>query len=266
MKPKFETIFCAAAIAVAVVFAVQNRSLHTQLAQAEEKAALASVSIVSAGDPANRLHASPEAIDHAGQMVSNASEAGESVDQEEFDNAPSERVREPVSQPNSDGREERWSHRREWENATEEEREAHRREFRERMQAHANKQIADFEEKLSLDPEQCSAFEMELEAFDTRVREIGERFAVMVDGGVKFGVEMQARIMNEMSAAMLDAYDGLGEVLPEGWRENGGEFNVMFGISPGSLAPLFDALGRNGAFGSHGPGPFGPFHRGPKRP
>ena len=116
------------------------------------------------------------------------------------------------------------------------------------MQEHAAAQIADFEKKAGLDLDQCAAFELELESFDSRIREIAERYAVMVDGGMQPGFEMQARIMNEMSAAALDAYAGIGELVPGGQGGDDAGFNLMFGLSPDSLSPLFDSFRRSGAF------------------
>ena len=86
----------------------------------------------------------------------------------------------------------------------------------------------------------------------------------MIDGGMAPDFEMQVRMMNEMSEAALDAYDGLDEVLPEGWRKSGGSFNMLFGMSPTSLEPVFDAMRRTGGPAARGPGPFGPFMGGPR--
>lgn len=266
MKNAIPTIFCTAAIAAAAVLAVQNRALRSELARAEARAAAlpstesAPPVRVAGNDPAP---GAPDAPEQAAPAVAPAPEAPPAIpaaaDREAFDKAVEERAAARVEEIEKERRDEREARRREWENATEEEREAHRREFQARMQEHATAQISEFETKAGLDVEQCAAFEMELESFDSRVREIAERFAVMVDGGVPFGFEMQTRIMNEMSAAVLDAYDGIAEVLPDGAREKGGEFNMMFGVSPSSLNSLFDAMRRSGAFGPRGPGPFGPF-------
>lgn len=263
MKTALPTLLCAAALAAAAALAVQNRALRAELARAGAR-----------GVPPPPAQAAPEApgAPEAGGAAADASSAPVSApavpaaaDREAFEKAVEERAAARAEEIEKERRDEREARRREWENASEEEREAHRREFQARMQEHATAQITEFETKAGLDVEQCSAFEMELEAFDARVREIAERFSVMVDGGVPFGFEMQARILNEMSAAAIDAYAGIGEVLPEGARENGGEFNMMFGLSPSSLNPLFDAMRRSGAFGMHGPGPFGPFRGRPPR-
>lgn len=201
----------------------------------------------------------PSASPAAPQAAVSAQAVAGGWDKEAFEKAVEERAAARAKEIEDQQRNEREAHRREWENATEEEREEYRRQFRERMQAHSAAQISEFETKAGLDDNQCAAFEMELEAFDNRVREIAERFAVMIDGGVAPGFEMQARIMNEMSAAAVDAYAGINDALPEGWREKGGDFNMIFGMSPVSMSPLFDAMRRAGVFGPHGPGPFGPF-------
>lgn len=263
MKNAIPTIFCAAAIAAAAALAVQNRALRSELARAETRAAALPSAESAPPESAASHDPAPDAPEQAAPAVAPAPEAPPAIpaaaDREAFEKAVEERAAARVEEIEKERRDEREARRREWENATEEEREAHRREFQARMQEHATAQITEFETKAGLDVEQCAAFEMELETFDARVREIAERFAVMVDGGVPFGFEMQTRIMNEMSAAVLDAYDGIAEVLPDGAREKGGEFNMMFGVSPSSLNSLFDAMRRSGAFGPRGPGPFGPF-------
>lgn len=266
MKNAIQTIFCAAAIAAAAVLAVQNRALRSELARAEARAAALPSAESAPPERAASHDPAPDALDapeQAAPAVAPAPEAPPAIpaaaDREAFEKAVEERAAARVEELERERRDEREARRREWENATEEEREAHRREFQARMQEHATAQITEFETRAGLDVEQCAAFEMELESFDSRIREIAERFAVMVDGGVPFGFEMQTRIMNEMSAAVLDAYDGIAEVLPDGAREKGGEFNMMFGVSPSSLNSLFDAMRRSGAFGPRGPGPFGPF-------
>ncbi len=261
MKNTIPTLFGAVAVAAAVALAFQNRSLRAELARARAGSAEAG-EVQEAAPPAETPSASAEAETSAPQDVP----AG--VDREAFEKAVEERALSRAKEIEDQQRNEREARRREWENATEEEREEHRKQFRERMQAHSAAQITEFETKAGLDVDQCAAFEMELEAFDNRVREIAERFAVMIDGGVAPGFEMQAMIMKEMSAAAVDAYAGINDALPENWRERGGDFNMIFGMSPVSMSPLFDAMRRAGVFGPHGPGPFGPFdgRRGRSRP
>lgn len=263
MKRTLPLLFCAAALVAVAALAFQNRSLRASLARAEARLAAG-----GAGAPPPSAETVPAAaaaeVEATPKGVpTQAPSAG--VDGEAFEKAVEERAAARAEEIARARRDEREARRREWENATEEEREEHRRQFQTRMQEHATAQITEFETKTGLDVEQCSAFEMELEAFDAKVRAISERFAVMIDGGVPAGFEMQARIMNEMSTAALDAYAGINEVLPEGWREKGGDFNMLFGMSPSSMNPLFDAMRRAGVFGRRGPGPFGPF-RGRQRP
>ena len=245
-----------AAVAAAVALAIQNRSLRAELARVETDFAAAREASGTARSPELP---SADAGRPAPQDAVAPQDVPGRVDREAFEKAVEERAVARAKEMEDQQRNEREAHRREWENATEEEREEHRKQFRERMQAHSAAQISEFETKVGLDVEQCAAFEMELETFDNRVREIAERFAVMIDGGVAPGFELQARLLNEMSAAAIDAYDGIDDALPEGWREKGGDFNMIFGMSPVSMAPLFDAMRRAGVFGPHGPGPFGPF-------
>ena len=257
MKRTVSLLLYLAAFAAVVALACQNRSLRASLARAEAQLAAG-----GAGAPRPSPETAPAAA--AAESGTPPKDAPTQpppggMDGEAFEKAVEERAAVRAEEIARARRDEREARRREWENATEEEREEHRRQFQARMQEHATAQITEFETKAGLDVEQCSAFEMELEAFDAKVRAIAERFAVMIDGGVPAGFEMQARIMNEMSTAALDAYAGINEVLPEGWREKGGDFNMIFGMSPSSMNPLFDAMRRTGVFGRRGPGPFGPF-------
>ncbi len=264
-------LMAALACAAAVALAVQNRALRASLARAETevadlKAAAAEKSS-RPGTPAVATAAAPQSAPTASPAAAPDADTAER-DRASFEKAVEERAAARADEIVRERHEEREARRREWENATDEEREARRREFQKRMQEHATAQLAKFEADAALDDTQCAAFEMELEAFDSRVKDIAERYAVMIDGGVPLDFEMQLRMMNEMSSVALDAYTGLDEVLPEGWRKAGdGSFNVMFGISPSSLEPIFDAIQRSsGTSGLHGPGgPFGGFPGGGRR-
>ena len=55
-------------------------------------------------------------------------------------------------------------------------------------------------------------------------------------------------MLNEMSAAVLDAYAGLDESLPEGWRERDEGFALLLGISPEAGEALFRVMRRSGGF------------------
>lgn len=102
------------------------------------------------------------------------------------------------------------------------------------------------------------------DALNGRVREIAEEFAAAIDDGVPLDFELQLQMLHAFSGATLDAYAGFDEVLPEDWRERGEGYNMMFGISPDSMSPLFDAIYRSGVTPG-GPGGFGPIPPPPQR-
>jgi len=171
---------------------------------------------------------------------------------EDFDKAVEKRVAERMETMRKEREEQREAWRRERENETPEQREARRREFQERIQEHSAAQIRSFIEKAGLDEAQSAAFEGELAALDERVREIAGVFAEDIGNGAKFDFETQAQLIYNMSAAVIDTYAGLDEVLPEGWRERDEEFNVLFGIGADAMNPLFDTLMQNGGHGMRG--------------
>lgn len=178
-----------------------------------------------------------------------------------------ERVEKRLEEIRREREAEREARRREWENMTDEQRAARRAEFQARMQEHASARLTEFIEKAELDENQCLALADELDLLDSRVREIAEAFAADINAGAPFSFETQMQLLNNVSSAVIDAYSGLDESLPEGWREKDGEFNVMFGIGPDAINPLMDAMHKKGMFGMGGfpfmgMPPRGPRHRG----
>lgn len=238
----------AAALAVA---AARNRALDRELvnARAELDAmrdALASAERAKPGPPPRKRAVEDKGIPRPAAPQP-AAETGE-----DFDKAVEKRVSERMETMRREREEQREAWRRERENETPEQREARRKEFQERMQEHSAAQIRSFIEKAGLDEAQSAAFEGELAALDERVREIANVFAEDIGNGAKFDFETQAQLIYNMSAAVMDAYAGLDEVLPGGWRERDEEFNVLFGIGADAMNPLFDTLRQSGAHGMRG--------------
>ena len=180
-------------------------------------------------------------------------------DREKFDKAVEARVEERIAAREAERAAEREARRRAWENETEEQRAARRQEFQARMREYAGERIAEFVEKTGLDEAQQAAFQGEMEILDARVREIADTFTGALEEGVPAGFETQMHLLNEMSAAVLDAYAGLDESLPEGWRERDEGFALLLGISPEAGEALFRAMRRSGGFRPGGPGGPGPF-------
>ena len=247
------------AVATAAL-AVRNRSLGAELAEA--RAALAAARESAPGKAPPRPRA-PKAA--PGRTVVPGKAEAAPVDGAAFDRAVEERAAALVEEERQRRDAERAERRRAWESETEEQREARRREFQERMREQASARLGEFAEKAGLDDRQCDALESELGLLDARVREIAGSFAEAVGEGAKFDFEAQMQLLNSMSAAVLDAYAGLDEKLPAGWRERDEGFNVMLGIGPDAFNPLFETLRRSGMRGFGSLAPFMGGVGGPRR-
>ena len=257
MKKSIPYILVAVcAIALGAV-CVKNHALRANLAKTEaELAELRNApAVVVAPTQALKPERQPRAI-----QPKPAPSAPE-TDGPALEKVVEERVEKRLEEIRREREAEREARRREWENMTDEQRAARRSEFQARMQEHASARLTEFIEKAELDENQCLALADELDLLDSRVREIAESFAADINAGAPFSFETQMQLLNNVSAAVIDAYSGLDESLPEGWREKDGEFNVMFGIGPDAINPLMDAMHKKGVFGMGG----FPFMGGPPR-
>lgn len=247
--------YCMAAVfAVALAaLAAKNRALRADLE--DTRAALAALK--AAPPPTSKA----ERPKRAPRRPPRGASGEAAFDKDKFDKAVEEqveqRVEERVAQREAQREAEREARRRAWENETDEQREARRQEFHARIKEHAAKQLAEFIEKTHLDENQQAALEGELGVLDSRIREISEEFAAAVDEGLPFAFETQMQLLNNISTAVLDAYDGLDASLPEGWRESDDGFVVMMGINPDSGDALFRSLIKAGVMGRGPGGPFG---------
>ena len=255
------------AVVFAAAFAAQsvaNRALRDNLATVKSELA----AVKEAWRPSTRQSA-PSIAEPPPQMRTPVEEppvaALPEFDEAEFDKAVEERVAEREKEREEERQAEREARRRAWENETDEQREARRQEFQTRMKEHAAQRVAEFAEKAQLDETQKAALDGELQQLGSRVREIADGFAAAVEEGASFGFETQMQLLNEMSAAVLDAYAGLDESLPEGWRDHDDGFVIMLGIGPEAGESIFRAMRRSGGFR---PGGFGPFQGGrpPRQP
>lgn len=232
-----------------VALGVRNHALGVALAAKEaalaaKEAELAAVQM-TAGDTNERTNV-PQQVP-TGQADDAHGEGEDDIAGEEnIEQEVETRVQQRLEAIQREREQEREARRREWENMTDEERDEKRREFQSRMVEFSTKKLDEFVEKTGLDEGQRLAFEDELGALDARMREIVQDFADYVEEGGNFGFEEQLLMVSESSAALLDAYAGLDDVLPEGWREKDCDFNVMFGIGPDAINPLMDALRKKG--------------------
>ena len=237
------------AVATAAL-AVRNSALVAELAEVRETLAARESELEKASKQPPAPKARPI------RVVERREVEPAPIDVAAFDKAVEERAEALVEERRQQREAEREERRRAWEGGTEEEREARRREFQDRMREHAEARLTEFVEKVGLDDQQLAAVETELGNLDSRVREIVGSFAAAVDKGGKFDFESQMQLLNNMSAAVLDAYTGLDEALPKGWRDRDEEFNVMLGIGPDAFNPLVNSLRKSG---NRGFGAFMPF-------
>ena len=98
-----------------------------------------------------------------------------------------------------------------------------------------------FMTRVQLDDKQQEDFDTSLEAMNLRVGETIDRWAAQVRQAGVMTPESGLRMMNEISQALLLAYDDLDRRLPQDWRQKAGpRFELMTFVDPEVLTPLQD--------------------------
>lgn len=228
-------------IGSALAMVAQNRSLSRNLAEARRALAELDAPGIRVVAPSEtrvvevEVAAAPKspAAQPAGPAAVETQAA--TIDEATLEKAVQERME--AMRRNREAERERW--RRERENETEEQREERRKAFQQRMQEHAAERLAEFAQKTGLNETQGAALETVLTDLDGRVREVADSWAATIRETGSFGPEARLQFLNDMSALATDAYAGLDEVLPEGWRDGDGELNVFQVIGPDAADSLF---------------------------
>jgi len=102
-----------------------------------------------------------------------------------------------------------------------------------------------FISRAELDAQQAAEFDTTIEAMNLRVGETVDKWAARIRQEGSMSPESGLRMMNEISQAMILAYDDLDRRLPPEWRQKAGpRFEMMTFVDPEVLTPLqeFDQL------------------------
>ena len=234
MKTKSFLFFCVGAavgaLAAAVPFCMRLGDLDRQLAEAGNAlSAMKTVAPVHSMPARRELW--PEA-DFEGLPEPYGSDGGDAVE-EEAAAAPVKVSDQPelASPPAAPRRREPPSEEqmREWFS-----------EMNRRNQERAKMNTLEFAERIGCGEDQQEKIFAISDEMNMRVSEIAASWAEYLREQGRFSQECRLRIMYDISAAVVDAYDNLDKVLPDGWREDQGGWDVGSLIDWSGLGPLMD--------------------------
>ena len=96
-----------------------------------------------------------------------------------------------------------------------------------------------FISRAELDAQQAAEFDTAIEVMNLRVGETVDKWATRIRQEGRMSPESGLRMMNEVSQAMIMAYDDLDRRLPPEWRQKTGpRFELMTFVDPEVLTPL----------------------------
>jgi hypothetical protein len=98
-----------------------------------------------------------------------------------------------------------------------------------------------FVERTGLEPEKAAQFDVLIEAMNLRLGATVDRWAEAIRKDENFTAETGARMMHELSEAVVITYDEMDRKLPAGWREQAGpRFELVRFVDPEVLTPFQD--------------------------
>ncbi|MCX6998456.1 MAG: hypothetical protein NTV49_15580 [Kiritimatiellaeota bacterium] len=98
---------------------------------------------------------------------------------------------------------------------------------------------SNFMARVDLEAQQAADFDTTIEAMNLRVGATIDKWAARIRQEGSLSPESGVRIMNEVSQAMILAYDDLDRRLPPEWRQKAGpRFELMTFVDPEVLTPL----------------------------
>ncbi len=86
-------------------------------------------------------------------------------------------------------------------------------------------------------PEEAAKFDVLVQAMNLRMRDRFEKFAAAVQAGEPITPEVGARMIRDLSEAVVLTYDEMDRELPS-WRQNGGRLDLGDLIDPSVAEPL----------------------------
>ena len=118
--------------------------------------------------------------------------------------------------------------------------------FLEKMRERSQRRLKAFVAKTGLNESQTAAFENTVAAMDATLRETANAWAEQIKKTGTFPRDAQVKFAGDVSAIISAGYGEMDATLPEAWRTEDGDVNLMEIIGPEALSPIVEALTENG--------------------
>ena len=118
--------------------------------------------------------------------------------------------------------------------------------FLEKMRERAQQRLKAFVTKTGLNAEQTIAFESTVAAMDATLRETANAWAEQIRKTGTFSRDAQVKFVGDISTVISAGYGEMDATLPESWRTEDGNVNLMEIIGPEALSAVVEALTESG--------------------
>lgn len=118
--------------------------------------------------------------------------------------------------------------------------------FLERMRERSQRRLKSFVTNTGLNESQAAAFENTVAAMDATLRETANAYAEQIRKTGNFSRDAQVKFVGDVSAVVSAGYDEMDASLPETWRTNDGNVNLMEIVGPEALSSVVEALTESG--------------------
>lgn len=129
---------------------------------------------------------------------------------------------------------------------TPEQKEAQREAFITKMRERSTRRLSSFVSNTGLSTEQTESFEGMVAALDASLRDTAAVWAERIRADGAFSRESQVKFTGEVAELLGAGYGEMDATLPETWRTDDGNVNLMEIVGPEALAPVVEALTESG--------------------
>lgn len=118
--------------------------------------------------------------------------------------------------------------------------------FLEKMRERSQRRLKAFVAKTGLNDSQAAAFESTVAAMDATLRETANAYAEQIRKTGTFSRDAQVKFVGDVSAVVSAGYSEMDASLPESWRTDDGNVNLMEIVGPEALSSVVEALTESG--------------------
>lgn len=118
--------------------------------------------------------------------------------------------------------------------------------FISKMRERSTRRLSDFVSKAKLSARQTESFEGTVAALDASLRDAAAAWADQIRETGTFSRDAQIKFTGEIAELLSAGYGEMDATLPETWRTDDGNVNLMEIVGPEALAPVVEALTESG--------------------